>query len=182
MRTIRLITILLATLAVVAVIAALALGGKWQIQATQPINTPATDIFPVINTLTKWPEWTVWNSKNHPDVRMTYEGPEQGTGAIQIWHEGDTTGLLEIITSDPYHAIEYRFNMGRGLFVMNGRISLVETAQNGPTTVNWELWGDNGSNLMARLLTLAFKPMLKRDIQQSLLNLQQRFESPPASL
>ena len=178
MRIIRLITILLATLAVAAVITALSVGGKWQIQVSQQINTPATEIFPLINTLKKWPDWTVWNKSNHPNMQMTYEGPESGPGAIQIWHEGDDQGVLEIINSKPEQVMEYRLNMGQSLFLMNGRISLRESQQAGltATTVTWKLWGDNGSNLIARLMTLAFKPMLKKDLINSLGNLQRLTE------
>jgi hypothetical protein len=63
---------------------------------------------------------------------------------------------------------------------MNGRISTSETQQGGltATTVSWTLWGDNGSNLIARLMTLAFKPMLKNDLTESLRNLKQLSEQP----
>jgi hypothetical protein len=171
MRTIRIITILLATLAVAAVIAALSLGGKWQVQVTQHINAPADEIFPYVNTLKKWPEWTVWNQANHPNMQMTYKGANSGRGAIQIWHEGNDKGVLEITSSKLNQFVEYRLNMGGGLFFMNGRISLSESQQG--TLVTWKLWGDNGQNLIARLMTLAFKPMLKKDLAEGLSNLQQ---------
>lgn len=174
MRTIRIIIILLATLAVAAVIAALSLGGKWQVQASLEVNATAAEIFPLINTLNKWPEWTVWNLKNHPNIQMTYEGPASGIGAVQIWHEGNDNGRLEIINSVPGQFVEYRLNMG-GLFLMNGRISLEKSQQGGTTQVTWTLWGDNGSNLIARLMTLVFKPMIKKDLTEGLGNLQQMF-------
>lgn len=182
MRIIRLITILLATLAVAAVIAALSVGGKWQVQVSRQINTPAAEIYPLINTLKKWPEWTVWNPKNHPDMQFEYQGPESGTGAIQIWHEGDDQGMLEITNSHPDRLVEYKLNMAQGLFLMKGRIELNDAQQSSPqedltvTTVTWTLWGDNGSNLIARLMTLGFKPLLKQDLNQGLDNLQQLAE------
>jgi hypothetical protein len=186
MRIIRLITILLATLAIAAVIAALSVGGKWQIQVSRQINAPAAEIYPLINTLKKWPEWTVWNQKNHPDMQLTYQGPEAGAGAIQIWHEGDDQGMLEIVSSTPGRLVEYKLNMAQGLFLMNGRIELNALQQDlqqdaqqeniSATTVTWTLWGDNGSNLIARLLTLGFKPILKQDLTHSLDNLQQLAE------
>lgn len=175
MRTIRIITILIATLAVAAVIAALSMGGKWQVQASQQINAPAQEVFPYINTLKKWPEWTVWNKTNHPNLQMTYEGADAGRGAVQIWHEGDDKGRLEIINSEPHQFIEYTLNMG--LFLINGRISLTESPQG--TVVTWTQEGDNGSNLIARLMTLIFKPMMKKDLTEGLNNLQQLFSQRP---
>jgi hypothetical protein len=186
MRIIRLITILLATLAVAAVIAALSVGSKWEIQVSRQINAPATEIYPLINTLKKWPEWSVWNKKNHPDLQLAYQGPEAGAGAIQIWQEGDDQGMLEIVNSKPNRFVEFKLNMAQGLFLMNGRIELnplqqdvqqdVQQEDIAGTTVTWKLWGDNGSNLIARLLTLVFKPMLKQDLSESLDNLQQLAE------
>ena len=177
MRTIRIITIALATMAVAAVIAALAIGGKWQIQVTQHINAPAGEIFPYVNTLKKWPEWTVWNQTNHPSVQMTYQGADAGPGAIQIWHEGSNKGVLEITGNAPNQFVEYRLNMGSGLFFMNGRITLGESQQG--TLVTWKLWGDNGSNLIARLMTLAFNSTMKKDLTDSLSNLQRLFTQQP---
>ena len=176
MRALRIITILLATLAVAAVIAALSMSSKWQLQTSQPIDAPATKIFPYINTLKKWPEWTVWNQTEHPNMQMTYKGSDSGAGAIQIWHEGNNKGTLEIITSEPNQYVEYRLNMGNGLFFINGRISLDQSQQG--TLVTWKLWGDNGPNLIARLMTLVFKPMLHKDLTYSLSNLQQLVTQP----
>ncbi|WP_455211681.1 SRPBCC family protein [Kaarinaea lacus] len=177
MRTIRLITILLATLGIAAVIVALALGGKWQLQVSKQINAPAHEIFPYINTLKKWPDWTVWNKTNHPNMQMTYEGAESGAGAIQIWHEGKNKGILEITASETNQYIQYRLNMGQGLFLIQGQISLSESPQG--TEVTWKLWGDNSTNLIARLMALAFKPMLKKDLAKGLSNLQQLNKQQP---
>jgi hypothetical protein len=177
MRTIRIITILLATLAVAAVIAALSISGKWQVKASRHISAPAAEIYPLMNTPSKWPEWSVWNKKTHPNMQMTYEGADAGPGAIQIWHDDNDKGILEIISSDTNQSIEYRLTMGKGLFLMNGRISLSESQQT--TLVTWELWGDNGSNLIARLMTLAIKPILKKDLDKGLSNLQQLFTQQP---
>ncbi|MGD8594030.1 MAG: SRPBCC family protein [Gammaproteobacteria bacterium] len=179
MRTIRIITILLATLAVGAVIAALSVGAKWQVQVEQHINAPASEIFPLISTLKKWPEWTVWNQTNHPNIQMTYEGADSGPGAIQIWHDGSDKGILEIINSEPDQFVEYRLNMGGGLFFMNGRITLSESQQG--TLVTWKLWGDNGSNLIARLMALAFKPTMKKDLSDGLGNLRLLFTQQPST-
>ncbi len=177
MRTIRIITILLATLAVAAVIAGLSIDGKWQVQVTQHINAPAGKIFPYINTLKKWPEWTVWNQTNYPKMQMAYEGEDSGTGAVQIGHDGNDKGILEIVNSESNRFMEYRLNMGGNLFLMNGRISLTESPQG--TLVTWILWGDNGQNLIARLMTLAFKSMMKKDLAESLSKLQHLFTQQP---
>jgi len=177
MRTIRIITIVLAAFAVTAVIAALSMNSKWQVQVSRHISAPAQDIFPYINTLKKWPEWTVWNNSNHPQLQMTYEGAESGVGAIQIWHEGSDKGKLEIISSESNQSIEYRLNMAQGLFLIHGRISLSESQQG--TLVTWQLWGDNGTNLIARLMTLAFKPMLKKDLVVGLSTLQNLITQQP---
>lgn len=180
MRAIRIITIVLATLAVVAVVVALSVDGKWQLQVSQDINAPTNEVFPYINTLKRWPDWTVWNKTNHPNMQMTYEGAESGIGAIQIWHEGSDQGVLEITASETNQFVEYRLNMGRGLFLMQGRISLSESQQG--TLITWELWGDNSTNLIARLMTLVFKPMLKKDLANGLANLQKLTKQQPNHL
>jgi uncharacterized protein YndB with AHSA1/START domain len=173
MRFLRIVTILLAALAIGAVITALSMNSKWQVAVSRQINAPAENIFPLINAPNKWPEWTVWNQSNHPKLQMTYEGEPSGKGAIQIWHEGKDQGRLEIISSEPNRLVAYRLNMGGTLFLMHGEIRLTPSSTG--TLVTWKVHGDSGSNLIARLMMLAFKPMIKKDLNDGLANLQAIF-------
>lgn len=170
MRILRIITIVLAALAIGAVITALSTNSKWQVEVSQQINASPARIFPLINTLNKWPEWTVWNKTSHPNLQMTYEGESKGKGAIQIWLEGNNKSRLEIVASEPDRFVEYQLNMGNTLFLMNGEIRLTPSAAG--TLVSWKVRGDSGPNLIARLMMLAFKPMIKNDLNGGLSKLR----------
>jgi uncharacterized protein YndB with AHSA1/START domain len=170
MRTLRIITIVLAALAIGAVITALSIDSKWAVKVSRQINAPPEKVFSYVNTLNKWPEWTVWNKTNHPNLQLTYEGESSGKGAIQIWHEGKTRGRLEILTSEPDRLVSYRLNMGNILFLMHGKIQLAPSSAG--TLVTWKVHGDTGPNLIARLMMLALKPMVKKDLDDGLSNLQ----------
>jgi len=176
MRTLRIITIALAALAIGAVITALSMSSHWQVEASEQINVPPAKIFPLINTLSQWPEWTVWNKSSHPNLIMTYEGQPAGKGAIQIWQEGNSKSRLEIVDSETDRLVAYRLKMGSALFLMHGEIRLKPTARG--TQVSWKVYGDTGPNLIARLMMLVFKPMIKNDLVGGLSNLKAKLQMP----
>jgi len=173
MKVLRFVTIILAALAIGAVITALSMPSKWRVEVSQQINAAPAKIFPLINTLNKWPEWSAWNQTDHPRLQMTYEGESTGKGAVQIWHEGQEKSRLEIVASETDRLVAYRLNMGNTFFLMHGEIRLAPSS-NG-TLVSWTVYGDTGPNLIARLMMLAFKPMIKNDLNEGLSNLHNMF-------
>ena len=44
------------------------------------ISAPPSAVFPYVNDLHKWQDWSPW-AKLDPNAKVTFEGPEAGTGA-----------------------------------------------------------------------------------------------------
>ena len=52
------------------------LPGEWMVERTVTINAPAESIYLYVGNLSKWSEWTVWNTTAYPAMESTYSGPE----------------------------------------------------------------------------------------------------------
>lgn len=142
---------------------------QWEVTVRQEIPAEKTIVFPYLNTLENWPNWTVWNTTNYPDMKMTYEGATSGVGAIQHWNDGGTQGILKITDSITDTFLKYQLNMGNNSIVMHGEFSLVSRGDK--TIVTWIVQGNAGSNPIARLMMFAYKPMIEKDLIGSLENL-----------
>jgi len=153
---------------------------KWNVTVSNNIVLKSKFIFPYLNSLKLWSEWTVWNKQTYPEMKISYEGPKSGVGAIQRWQEGDSEGTIEITQSELNQLLKYHLTMDNKEYSMDGEISLVP-AKHG-TMVNWKLSGDSGSSVISRLIMLAYKPMIEKDLTGSLENLKILVESKEGSL
>jgi hypothetical protein len=175
LRAIRIITLVLTLFVVSIVVFAFSLDSEWQVSVSETIPAPQTEVFSYVNTLKNWPQWTVWNKTNYPQMTWEFSGAASGVGAIQRWNDSKETGILEILKTVDNQSLEYRLDMSNGKFIMYGDMSFESTASG--TKVTWRVTGDNEENLIARLATFVFKPMIKDDLTAGLKNLQRRFTS-----
>ena len=148
------------------------LESKWEIGVQQSINSDPATIFPQLNSLRQWPTWTVWNSNNYPEMRMSYEGEEYGPGAIQRWDDGHTQGIIRITASEPNRSISYHLSMDEESIQMDGEFLLQYRGD--ATDVQWRLSGDSGKNPIARLMMLAYKPVIQADLETNLRQLRDK--------
>lgn len=114
-------------------------------------NTTPDKIFPHLNNLKRWPEWTVWNTKTYPNLKYTFEGPESGIGAIMSYKDDSMgyPGQTQITESLKNKSIRYTLTIGD--LPSKGHITLT-SSPNDPnkTTVSWSLDMNSGSNIFGR--------------------------------
>jgi hypothetical protein len=94
----------LAAVAVVVllVVVGLALPRTWRVERSVVIDAPSHRIHPFLNDLRRWQEWAVWNKELDPQVRNTWEGPQDGVGSKWAWMGPQMgRGRMEIVASDP---------------------------------------------------------------------------------
>lgn len=153
---------------------ALALGAtldsKWDTTSRVQIGAAKERIFPFINSLKTWPDWTVWNSEKYPDMINKFEGPDAGQGATQYWDDGNMKGVVKITASKANKSIRYRLSMRDGKLTMLGRIHLQKRGDK--TLVVWQVSGDAGNNPIGKILMFIYKPMIQDDLNGSLQNLR----------
>jgi hypothetical protein len=104
---IKKIAIALVFAVLVTVGVGLALPRAWSLERSIVIARPAAMIYPYLFDLRRWQEWSVWTRAMDPQVRHTYEGPQDGVGAKWLWLGPKMgRGQLEITAADPVSGIE----------------------------------------------------------------------------
>ncbi len=165
---------------IVALLIAIAfmLPSQWVVQRSVIINAKAEAIFPLINNLHRWPEWTPWNhTKDHTSI-MVYSGPEQGMGATVDWNgEKMGEGSLTITSSNPLTGIYYGMVMEEFHEPVQGSI-LLSPEGNG-IKVTWRDEGSLGNNPFHRYFGLMIDRMLGTDFKKGLAKLKQIVENIP---
>ena len=73
------------------------------------IAAPAATIFPHVNDLRQWEDWSPW-AKLDPNARVSFEGPPAGVGAMFHWAGNDKVGVgtMMITESKPNERIATR--------------------------------------------------------------------------
>ncbi len=135
------------------------------ISTSVTINAPAAEVFPYINDLGRWEEWTAWTKEQYPDMKRSFGDIKAGKGGTMSWTDAGGAGELEIVSSEANKGIEFDLSFEGG-DPWRSAIALEEEA--GVTTVTWSMKGD-------KPFLLRFLPMesaIKKDYDAGLQKLK----------
>lgn len=119
------------------------------------IPAPPSAIFPHINDLHKWQDWSPW-AKLDPNAKSTFEGPQAGVGAAMAWDGNHDvgTGKMTIIESRPDQAVKLRLDFVSPMQSTSTADFILQP--DGPqTTVTWTMTGERP--YLARLMCTLFQ-------------------------
>lgn len=116
------------------------------------IAAPEETIFPRINTLREWENWSPWTALD-PQAQITYEGPPSGVDATMRWagNRKMGEGSLTIIHSQPYETMRYRLEFIKP-FSNTCTAEFNLRPENGQTRVEWSMYGKN--SVMGKVVSL----------------------------
>ncbi len=169
--------ILLGVLFLIVVILGFFLPDSWRVDKAILVNAELEDIFPFINSLKSWQDWSVWNNDN--GITLEYFGPLTGQGAVQNWKGNQINGKLIITKSEANHLLEYKLELEEGRFVVRG-IIVLETTMPSYTQVAWrsELIMPKNFNPVSRYQAYFLKNYFDSSMNESLIGLQSIFGTP----
>jgi hypothetical protein len=149
---------------------------RWQVEKAVIVNASEEDIFPLINSLKNWQEWSAWNSENNIDFE--FKGPESGVNATQLWNGNQINGKMKISKSIPFNTIEFNLELEKEKFLVKG-IIVLEATMPSYTQVAWrsELNMAKNNNPVFRWQAFFLKNYFDTKMNKSLQNLQALFES-----
>ena len=134
------------------------------------VNASPETIHPFVASPKRWQEWSAWTNKDHPDMTYTYEGPEQGVGAISKWSEKSDAGSMVFTSSQADQGIAFDLEFGNGRMKSKGTIAYEPSGA--ATKVVWRMTGD---------VPLLMKPMMNSmigpDLEKGLANLKRVAEA-----
>ncbi|MDX1496502.1 MAG: SRPBCC family protein [Salinisphaeraceae bacterium] len=176
MKLIKTLILAIIVLAILAVVAGLMMDSQWRVERRAVVNADPTTVYADISRIRGWQEWTAWNTEAYPDMQISYSGPERGVGARQSWDDGAMTGTVEITAVQPNKGFDYVVSMEEGKYQM--QCSMQVAPADAGAEVIWACEGDSGGNPFSRLMMAAYKPMIGKEFETGLNNLQQRHAPP----
>jgi len=138
------------------------------------IKAPPAEIFPQVNTIKMWSNWSMWSSHEIPDLKMEYSGSEAGVGGVQKWTEVRGQGKMWITESLENERVNFSSTFSN-FPEMQSSIQL--TAVDGGTLVEWTSEGSLPSGPFYGWFGLTFADSLSLQYKKSLERLKQQVEA-----
>ena len=157
------------------------LPADFRIERTATLAAPPAQVFPHINNLRKWQEWSPW-AKMDPAAKTTFEGPEAGTGAIFNWSGNEKVGegRMTIIDSRPNEAIKMKLDFLKPWPASNtADFTLVPDGQQ--TKVTWAMSGQQGFIEKAVCVFMNMDKMVGSEFEKGLANLNTVVSGSPGN-
>jgi uncharacterized protein YndB with AHSA1/START domain len=149
----------------------LALPSKMHVQRSIAIEAPASTVFPYVNDLKLFNQWSPWASID-PDAQYTFEGPDSGLGARMLWgseNPGVGSGVQEIVASEPNRRVEVVLDFGD----QGTGSSYYELKPDGNNTIiTWGFDSEFGYDLVGRYFGLLMDDMVAAEYDKGLAKLK----------
>ena len=173
-------------IAVIAVVLAIAIAIVLILAATKPntlrvqratsIKAPADRIFPMINDFRQWRTWSPYENKD-PAMNRTYEGTENGKGAVYAWDGNNNvgSGRMEILETAVPSKITIKLDFFKP-FEGHNTAEFTMLPQGDVTNLTWTMSGP--AVFMSKLMQVFMNldHMIGRDFEVGLANLKKLAE------
>jgi hypothetical protein len=165
----------LCALVVILAAVSLALPSHVTIARTQVIGAPETVVFPYLNNLHRFGDWSPWAARD-PNLQVNFSGPEEGKGAKVEWTSAVRSvgpGSMEITGSDPNRHID----LAATLNGLEGT-AYYEVAPSGSgVKVTWGFGYDTGTSPLKRWKGLLLDRYVGAEYRDGLAKLKDRIET-----
>ncbi|MGO4672305.1 SRPBCC family protein [Bosea sp. 2YAB26] len=165
------VAILALAIVVVLVLAAMK-PDSFRVQRSLAINAPPEHVFPLINGVRSWGDWSPWEKKD-PAMKRSFSGAESGLGAVYAW-DGDKNvgqGRMEIVEASAPRKVGLRLDFIKP-FEAHNDVTFALEPRGGATEVIWTMTGP--APFLTRIMHVFFNVdrMVGRDFETGLANLQ----------
>lgn len=152
--------------------------GEFRIARSITIGAPTTAIFPHVNTLRAWKEWSPW-AKIDPNAKETYEGPASGVGAAMSWSGNREVGegIMTITESHPTEMVRLRLDFIKPMKATN-TADFTFLPEGKQTLVTWSMAGNNNFIAKAFGLFVNCDKMVGDQFEKGLADLKTIAETP----
>ena len=145
---------------------------SFRVKRTATMNAPAEKIFPYIDGLKRWTEWSPYEGRD-PAMKRTYSGAESGKGAVYEWDGNDNVGKgrMEILDSKLPNKVVLKLDFLKP-FEGHNTAELTVEPKGGQTIVTWAMYGP--STFMTKLIGtfMDMDDMIGRDFAAGLAKLK----------
>ena len=169
---IKIIALVIVVLVVAVLIYAATKPDTFRVQRATRINAPPEKIFALINDYHRWGSWSPYE-KLDPDMKRTYSGAANGTGAVYEW-EGNSKagkGRMEIADSVPPSQVAIKLDFVKP-FKAHNRVDFSLEPRGNATTVTWAMEGPMPFISKIICLFVDMDRMVGQDFEAGLANIK----------
>jgi len=114
---------------------------RFRIEYAASIKAPPDKIFPFVNDLARYQQWSPWEDKD-PDMKQRFDGPAAGKGAAYEWAGNSDVGVgrMEIVESAPPTKVVYDLQF-KEPFEGHNTAEISMTSDGAASTVTWAVYG-----------------------------------------
>ena len=145
---------------------------SFRVERSAAMNAPPEKIFPYIEGLKRWAEWSPYEGRD-PAMKRAYSGAESGKGAVYEWDGNDQVGKgrMEIVESTPAHKVTIKLDFLKP-FEGHNTAELTLEPKGSQTIVTWAMYGP--SPFMTKLIGtfMDMDDMIGRDFAAGLAKLK----------
>jgi uncharacterized protein YndB with AHSA1/START domain len=149
----------------------------FQIVRSGTIKAPPEKVFPHVNDLHKWEDWSPW-AKRDPQAKNTFEGPTEGTGSSFAW-DGNSeigAGTMTILDSHPTDRIQIDLHFIRP-FEGKSNVEFTFTPKDDTTIVVWKMSGKHKFMEKAMCLFMNMDKLVGGDFEKGLASMKKVVEA-----
>ncbi|HSI63982.1 MAG TPA: SRPBCC family protein [Candidatus Saccharimonadia bacterium] len=156
---------------------------EFQVSRSTVISAPAPVVFDQVNNLKKWHDWSPW-AKRDPNMKLTYSGPESGTGAAYAWVGNSEVGegKMTITDSRPNEKVDFKLEFFKP-FAATNAADFKFAPEGDKTKVTWSMNGKHNFVGKAICMFMDMDKMVGGDFEQGLATMKANAEkeaAPPA--
>jgi Polyketide cyclase / dehydrase and lipid transport len=165
----------------VLILAAVALGLPAHVTSSRSvvINAPEYAVYPYLNNLHQFPEWSPWAARD-PDMKVTYSGPPEGKGAKIEWESANPrvgSGSMQIIDNEQSRSVDLAANLNG----LEGTSSYQLVPAGAGSKVTWSFVYATGSSPIKRWKGLMLDGFVGAEFSKGLENLKAKVEADRAT-
>jgi uncharacterized protein YndB with AHSA1/START domain len=165
--------ILILVVLIAAVLAFAATKPKtFHMQRSVTIKAPPEKIFPLVNDLHEWSEWSA-QDRGDANIKRTFSGAATGEGAASEWEGSGSAGKgrMLITESVPNRKVSVTVDFAKPFEARNVNVFTLEPAGDS-TTVTWDFTGANAYVLKVMSVFVSMDRVMGKHFEDGLGNLK----------
>jgi len=170
--------IIVGVVVVILIVAAMQ-PAQFRVSRSASIKASPAEIFAQVNDLHNMNTWNPWLEPD-PNIKLTYDGPPAGTGALYNWDGNGNVGAgrLTIVDSHPSTSIRIKLDFFRP-FASTADAEFTFKTEGDQTIVTWTM--DGQKIFLTKLfgLIMSMDKMIGGNFEKGLANLKARVEGSP---
>lgn len=145
---------------------------SFRVERSTAMNAPAEKIFPYIEELKRWAEWSPYEGRD-PAMKRAHSGAERGKGGVYEWDGNDTVGKgrMAIVDSTPLQKVVIKLDFLKP-FEGHNTAELTVEPRGGQTIVTWAMYGPSSFTTKLIGTFMDMDDMIGRDFAAGLAKLK----------